>query len=226
MAWGVLEDNRTPKPPGTVFLDDVRKEMPDGSSSESTHLKKHKNVILQPQPSDSVNDPLNWSIKRKISILFILMVTLTAIGGILGMLGTAGRILSQRYHVPYPVSLTKQHHCFHSISNVYKIIIKTLSPPGIISNAIALFFASAIAAVYGKRMGIVIGVFVIWINMLTGYYANSLTYYRNLAIVNGVFGAPIEVLMSPIIADLIFVHQRGRLMAISAIVGLIGADAR
>jgi hypothetical protein len=89
-----------------------------------------------------------------------------------------------------------------------------------------LFFASAISAVYGRRLGIVVGAFALWINMFCGYFANSITYYRNLGIVNGVFGAPGELLLAPIIADLIFVHQRGRLMALSAIVGVIGGDAR
>ena len=105
-------------------------------------------------------------------------------------------------------------------------LISTISPPGIASNAIALFFACAIAAVYGKRLGIVVGAFVMWINMFLGYFANSLVYYRNLGIVNGIFAAPSELLLGPIITDTIFVHQRGRLMALSAVVGVIGSDAR
>jgi hypothetical protein len=91
---------------------------------------------------------------------------------------------------------------------------------------VSLFFASAIAAVYGKRLGIVVGAFVMWINMFAGYFANSLVYYRNLGIIGGIFAAPGELLMGPIITDLIFVHQRGRLMALAAVVGVIGGDAR
>jgi hypothetical protein len=94
------------------------------------------------------------------------------------------------------------------------------------ANGIALFFASAISAVFGKRIGIVIGAFAIWINMFTGYFANSVIYYRNLGIVNGIFAAPKELLLGPIITDLIFVHQRGRLMALLSVIGVIGSDAR
>jgi hypothetical protein len=101
-----------------------------------------------------------------------------------------------------------------------------MSPPGIASNAIALFLASAIAAVWGKRVGIVIGAFVMWINMFSGYFANSVIYYRNLGIVGGIFAAPGELLLGPIITDMIFVHQRGRLMALTTLVGVIGGDAR
>ena len=133
---------------------------------------------------------------------------MTAISGILGMLGTAGRKLADKYHVTYPV------------------LIRTITPPGIAANAIAIFFASALAAVYGKRVQIVIGVFVVWASMIAGYFANSLQYYENLAIINGIFGAPLELLIAPIITDLIFVHQRGRFMALSSIIALIGSDAR
>jgi hypothetical protein len=215
MAWGVLEDRRTPKPAGTVLLDDVIQQMKNltnaGDSPELAHLKrdaKNKHIILQPQPSDSVNDPLNWSTRTKVTIVITLIATMTAVGGILGMLGTAGRILATKYHVDYPT------------------IVKTLSPPAIAANAISLFVACSISAVYGKRLQIFIGVMVIWINMLAGYYANSLGYYRNLAIVNGVFGAPLELLIAPIITDMVFIHERGRLMALTAVIGVIGGDAR
>jgi hypothetical protein len=109
---------------------------------------------------------------------------------------------------------------------VAKELIATLTPPAIASNAISLFLASAISAVWGKRIGIVVGSIVIWINMFCGYFANSLRYYRDMGIVSGVFASPGELLLGPIITDLIFVHQRGRLMALIALVGVIGGDAR
>ena len=56
------------------------------------------------------------------------------------------------------------------------------------------------------------------------YWANSVDYYKGLSIVGGIAGAPIELLINPIITDLIFVHQRGRLMAFSSIVGVVGGD--
>lgn len=215
MAWGVLEDRRTPKPAGTVLLDDIIQQMQAmqnaSDSPELSHLKrdaKNKHIILQPQPSNSVNDPLNWPFKTKALIIFTLITTMAAVGGILGMLGTAGRILATRYHVDYPT------------------IVKTLTPPAIAANAVSLFFACAISAVYGKRFQIFVGVLAIWFNMLAGYFANSLGYYRSLAIVNGIFGAPLELLIAPIITDMIYIHERGRLMAMTAVIGVIGGDAR
>jgi hypothetical protein len=105
MAWGILDDKKTKWPPGTVLLDDVKQRaMINASGKRFAHLKKDKHVVLQPQPTDSVNDPLNWSYKRKMSLIFTLIVAGVAVGGMMGMLGTAGRILAERYHVTYPVS--------------------------------------------------------------------------------------------------------------------------
>jgi hypothetical protein len=105
MKWGILDDPKTPSPPGTVLLDDVKqKTMIDARGSEFAHLKKDKHIVLQPQPSDSVNDPLNWPNKRKMAIIFTLICTGVAVGGMMSMLGTAGRQLAERFHVSYPVS--------------------------------------------------------------------------------------------------------------------------
>jgi hypothetical protein len=105
MTWGILEDQKTPSPPGTVLLDDVKQAaMINASGGEFVHLKKDKHIILQPQPSDSVNDPLNWPSNRKMGVIFTLICTGVAVGGMMGMLGTAGRQLAEKYHVSYPVS--------------------------------------------------------------------------------------------------------------------------
>lgn len=78
MGWGVVESDVNKFPPGTVNL----AKKPDGGESprsvdcgmksltgrldideslaDQVSVKKRGNVILQPQPSDSPNDPLNW----------------------------------------------------------------------------------------------------------------------------------------------------------------------
>lgn len=78
MGWGVVESDVNKFPPGTVNL----AKKPDGGEStrsvefclksltgtldideslaDQVGVKKWGNVILQPQPSDSPNDPLNW----------------------------------------------------------------------------------------------------------------------------------------------------------------------
>jgi hypothetical protein len=110
MGWGILDDSKTPWPPGTVLLDDVKQAaMIDTSGPQFAHLKKDKHIVLQPQPTDSVNDPLNWPLKRKMTIIFTLIVTGVAVGGMMAMLGTAGRLIAERFHVSYPVSRVRHH---------------------------------------------------------------------------------------------------------------------
>jgi hypothetical protein len=145
--------------------------------------------------------------KVKLSIFITLIATMTSIGGVLGMLGTAGRILSERYHVPYPV------------------VIQNITPPGIASTMVALFIASPIAAVYGKRIQIFFGLVGVWIDMLAGIFANSLSYYRSLSVMNGIWMAPVELLLAPVTTDIVFVHQRGRFIALAAVIRDIGSDA-
>lgn len=78
MGWGVVETDFNKFPPGTVNL----MKKPDSSGlpqsvywclrsltdildtaeslADQVGVKKRGNVILQPQPSDNPNDPLNW----------------------------------------------------------------------------------------------------------------------------------------------------------------------
>jgi hypothetical protein len=209
MGWGIVPDYRTPKPPGTVLLDDLlgaRNLTLD--SPESSGLKKQGHVVLQPQPCDSPNDPLNWSMKVKLSVYITIATTMVSIGGALGMLSTAGRILGEKFHVKYSK------------------VIQNVTAPGTGSTMGALFIAAPLAAVFGKRVLIVFGVLGITVDMFTGIFANSLTYYRTLSLFNGIWMAPVELLIAPITTDLIFVHQRGRFMALSAVIRDVGSDAR
>jgi hypothetical protein len=79
MGWGVLQDPRYPNVPGTVNLNekvdacmfipkrgfqmkpvanqDVIAKLEDWEYEEP---KKRGDIVLNPQPTDSPNDPLNW----------------------------------------------------------------------------------------------------------------------------------------------------------------------
>jgi hypothetical protein len=142
MAWGILETGAMRMPPGTVALNDSTSNVEHGTES-TLHLKRSGGVILQPQPSDSPNDPLNWSFKVKGSIFFTLMITMTALRGVSGMLSTAERLLSEKFYIPYPVWT------------------QTLGPPEIASTGVALFVCSPLAAVYGKRVQFFLAIFTV-----------------------------------------------------------------
>lgn len=60
--------------PGTVNLNEVvdSTKLEDWEYEEP---KKRGDIVLQPQPTDSLNDPLNWSTGTKMAILFIVSLT-------------------------------------------------------------------------------------------------------------------------------------------------------
>ena len=79
---------------------------------------------------------------------------------------------------------------------------------------------------YGKRVQYVVAITVLWLLMLAGYFANSLPYYSAINTIGGIANGPLDLLMAPIVTDTIYIHQRGRIMALSAVVHVIGGDAR
>ncbi|QSZ30492.1 hypothetical protein DSL72_000046 [Monilinia vaccinii-corymbosi] len=75
VGWGVLQDPRYPNIPGTVKLGQDTTGAGASSNEESWDYiepKKRGELVLNPQPSDSPNDPLNWSTATKMAILLIL----------------------------------------------------------------------------------------------------------------------------------------------------------
>jgi MFS family permease len=210
MGFGILEDHRTPMPIGTVVLNDVfgQAQHIDPDDPQFNKLKKQGHIVLQPQPSDSPNDPLNWTPKHKYLMCTLLIITMVTVGATHGMITTGYRKLAEEFHVDFPD------------------VVAAFTPPYVAAHSVALFFASATAAVWGRRILYVHAIILLWLAMLSGYFAKSLTYYTVVNTLSGVAAAPMELLLAPIITDTIYIHQRGRLMALSAVVGVLGGDAR
>jgi hypothetical protein len=210
MPLGILEDYKTPYPMGTVVLDDVfgQAQHLDPDDPKFSVLKRDGHIVLQPQPSDSPNDPLNWTPKQKYFFASLLIVKMVTVGATHGMLQTGFRKIAEQYHTTFPE------------------VVRSFTPPYVAAHAISLFFASAFAAVYGKRVQYVVAITVLWLVMLVGFFANSLPYYSAINTIGGIASAPLDLLLAPIITDTIYIHQRGRIMALSAVVHVIGGDAR
>jgi hypothetical protein len=73
MGVGVLDDPRTPFPPGTVVLTEKLDASIGIIDTEYDNYKKDGDVVLQPQPSDSPNDPYNWSDRHKYGLAILLI---------------------------------------------------------------------------------------------------------------------------------------------------------
>ncbi|KAF2015412.1 MFS general substrate transporter [Aaosphaeria arxii CBS 175.79] len=73
------------------------------STSDDSLLEKHGDVILVPQPTQSPNDPLNWSLARKIwhTLLVCYITALTA--GTANTAGAAAVGVNEEYGISYDV---------------------------------------------------------------------------------------------------------------------------
>jgi hypothetical protein len=67
MPLGILEDYKLEHVPGTAPLNELGREDTEISGIDSSLLKHDASgeIVLVPQPSDSPNDPYNWSRRKK-----------------------------------------------------------------------------------------------------------------------------------------------------------------
>ncbi|KAI1413896.1 MFS general substrate transporter [Hypoxylon sp. FL1857] len=189
MGIGVLEDRYLDRPPGTSKLGEERGSSFDTAST--SELKRDGNIILVPQPSDSPNDPLNWSIIQKNSIILILAFS-SGVTTSLGPMISPGLVLiSQQFKVdPDTVSTFM----------VGSILLFT--------GAVTFFTASG-ANIWGKRPFFVISTVLLLVSNVWGTFADSFPSLAAMRIFQGIASAPLETLVTSTVSDLFFVHQRG-----------------
>ena len=68
MLQSSIAQNENDLVPGTVHLVDIRGNLKVKKDAEG------KNIILQPQPSSNVNDPLRWPQSKKIKQFSLLWI--------------------------------------------------------------------------------------------------------------------------------------------------------
>ncbi|EEH37126.2 hypothetical protein PAAG_07544 [Paracoccidioides lutzii Pb01] len=201
MAWGVLEDNTLVDVPGTSLLNNGKGNEPEAQSS---NLKAKDGVVLVPQPSNSINDPYNWSNVRKNVVIWTLAIS-SGVSGSLGPLLAPGLVVaSERYNV--------------SLDEVSKFLIGLM----ILFTGASTFFTAAAATVWGKRPVFVLSSVVLLITCIWGHFAVSFQSLWIMRVVQGAASAPLETLVTSTVSDIFFVHQRGRKLAIWGIAVMSG----
>ncbi|KAI0173191.1 MFS general substrate transporter [Hypoxylon sp. FL1284] len=189
MGIGVLESRGMDMPPGTSKLGEKQEVSLDTESTKD--LKKDGNIILVPQPSDSPNDPLNWSMIQKNSIMIILAFSSGVTTSLGPMISPGLMVISKEFNVdPDTVSTFM----------VGSILLFT--------GAITFFTASG-ANVWGKRPFFVISAVLLLISNVWGTFADSFPSLAAMRIFQGIASAPLETLVTSTVSDLFFVHQRG-----------------
>ncbi|KAI1101689.1 MFS general substrate transporter [Jackrogersella minutella] len=189
MGLGVLEDLHLDRPPGTSKLGEEQGSNVDASST--SELKKDGNIILVPQPSDSPNDPLNWSKIQKNSIMLILAFSSGVTTSLGPMISPGLVIISQKFKTdPGTVSTFM----------IGSILLFT---------GATTFFTASGANIWGKRPFFVISTLLLLISNVWGTFADSFPSLAAMRIFQGIASAPLETLVTSTVSDLFFVHQRG-----------------
>ncbi|EEH37857.2 member of major facilitator superfamily multidrug-resistance protein [Paracoccidioides lutzii Pb01] len=200
MGLGILEDSRHEHVPGTSFiLDD------DSSTSEQLGpiptLKYDRSgpvpIILVPQPSDDPNDPLNWPLHKRDTILAILSLAsvFCATTSPLLAANTATIAIGFRISFTKAALLTGYHLCGVGVAGL-------------------LFVPSA--RVWGKRHLYLLGCVIMIVSSAWGGASRrSYTSLLWARIFQGIGLAPFEALVNASVGDLFYVHERGKRMALS-----------
>ncbi|RYP47960.1 hypothetical protein DL768_006057 [Monosporascus sp. mg162] len=154
MGIGVLEDSYLAKPPGTSTVGENPQSSWDAASV--TGLKKDGDIILVPQPSDSPNDPLNWSSAWKSSQMLMLAFSSGVTIALGPMISPGLVIISEQYDVdPDTVSafmvgtivLFTGSVTFFTAQIIAGFIIESLGVPAVFGIA-ALAYCLVLPAIY------------------------------------------------------------------------------
>ncbi|BEJ15009.1 hypothetical protein CspHIS471_0407760 [Cutaneotrichosporon sp. HIS471] len=152
-------------------------------------------IVLHPTPSNDVNDPLNWSWKRK-QLAFWMLMAYTWLWGF----GACSV-----YSVLIPLSEVKGIS-LAALNAGTGYMFLLLGFGGLVTQPLALTF--------GKRpMFLVSSIALLGMLVWQVYITNEGTWYAN-KIIQGFFGAPIEMLVEVGITDLFYAHERGFYMGV------------
>lgn len=209
---GILNDKETEEVPGTVLLLSSNRNEPLGLEYQSgrnrssssmpaqpmsprrqsvSSRKKTKDgqVILDPQPDDSLNDPLNWPAWRRDSALLCLGFYCMVGGGMTPALAAGFNNVASDFHVSYSrVALT---------TGLYMMGL-----------GVGSVIFSPTAILYGKRP-VYLGGAILFV--LSSVWCALAPDYANLAaarVFQGISVSPVECLPSATIAEIFFLHER------------------
>ncbi|KAF3390619.1 MFS antiporter QDR3 [Penicillium rolfsii] len=211
---GILSDKQTDEVPGTILLLSSNRNEPLGmrhqpprtstssihssappsrSSSRSAAPQKKRTadgqIVLEPQPDDSMNDPLNWPVWQRDAALFSLGFYCLMGGGMTTILAAGFDDVAESYDV------TKQKVAY--TTGLYMMGL-----------GIGSVIMSPTAILFGKRPVYLLGavLFIIscvWCALSPNY--PSLVVAR---IFQGIAVSPVECLPSATIAEIYFLHER------------------
>ncbi|KAL2858566.1 major facilitator superfamily domain-containing protein [Aspergillus pseudoustus] len=169
--------------PGTEIMTDVGTHHFVKSSS-------HPDRVLVPQPSDDPHDPLNWSRLRKLVVISI--ATAVSFSQGLGPLALAPM---------FPQLMESFDADLAAVVKFTGVCILVLG----FSN----FFWIPIQTTFGRRPVLIFSTLICVVSNVWRATAKSYGSYMGACVLNGFGAGPAETSQPEIIADILFLHERG-----------------
>ncbi|KAJ5118911.1 hypothetical protein N7526_010548, partial [Penicillium atrosanguineum] len=212
---GILSDKQTDEVPGTILLLSAHRNEPLGmrhqperhstssipstnppsrSSSRSRGPPQQKKtadgqILLEPQPDDSVNDPLNWPVWQRDGALLSLGLYCLIGGGMTPILAAGFSSVADTYDVSkQQVALT---------TGLYMLGL-----------GIGSVIMSPTAILFGKRPVYLLGAILFVISAVWCALSPNYTSLVIARIFQGIAVSPVECLPSATIAEIYFLHER------------------
>ncbi|KAJ5924079.1 hypothetical protein N7466_008266 [Penicillium verhagenii] len=228
---GILSDKETDEVPGTVLLLASDRNEPLGmrhqpqrmsasslpTSIQPTSRSSSRNaapqikrtadgqIVLEPQPDDSVNDPLNWPVWQRDTALISLGFYCLIGGGMTTILAAGFSDVAATYKV------TEQQVAF--TTGLYMMGL-----------GIGSVIMSPTAILFGKRPVYLLGAVLF---ILSGIWCALSPNYPSLVIARifqGIAVSPVECLPSATIAEIYFLHERAYRVGIYTLLLLGGKN--
>ncbi|KAL4914526.1 major facilitator superfamily domain-containing protein [Aspergillus aurantiobrunneus] len=169
--------------PGTEIMTDV-------GSHHFVKSSSHPHRVLVPQPSDDPHDPLNWTKFRKLTVMSV--ATAVSFSQGLGPLALAPM---------FPHMMQSFDADLASVVKFTGVCILVLG----FSN----FFWIPIQTTFGRRPVLVFSTLVCVVSNVWRATAKSYGSYMGACVLNGFGAGPAETSQPEIIADILFLHERG-----------------
>ncbi len=156
---------------------------------EEKKTTENGEIILDPQPDDSVNDPLNWPSWRRDTALLTLGFYCMLGGGVTPIIAAGFTDVAQAYHVEVEtVALT---------TGLYMMGL-----------GVGSVFASPTAILFGKRPVYLASAILFIGTSLWAGWSPSFASLIAARVFQGIAVSPVECLPSATIAEIFFLHER------------------
>ncbi|KAH9432935.1 hypothetical protein MCOR02_007608 [Pyricularia oryzae] len=226
-SFGVLNDKKTIEVPGSVLLLADHKNEPLGlrnAPARTSHssfptanfpephppadVKKKTTdgkIILEPQPEDAPNDPLNWPKWRRDAALLSIGLYCMVGGGQTSVLAAGFTDIARDYGVPV-----------HSVSLTVGLYMMGMG--------IGSVFASPTAILYGKRPVYLASAILFIVTSVWCALSPSFPSLVAARVFQGIAVSPVECLPSATVAEIFFLHERAYRLGIYTLLLLGGKN--